>query len=180
MKTFRVMTCALALGSMFVMTKVATAAQATLIPNQVFIQMSGASGVASVDLKTGVIKVQVKNLPLDPLTRKPLPIMLEDIGVIPTAVKQAKSYQVCLLRIDETSGEMKITQSLNIGVLSVTSTGTGSLQFNNGGILADLGYNVITITAEEPRGAYNGPSESVADAFSWQGHNGAIVMWGAF
>jgi hypothetical protein len=180
MKTIRLAAFALALSTLFGTSKIAMAAQVTLIPNQVFVQMGSASGVASVDTKAGIVKISVKNLPLDSLTHKPLPIMLQDIGTIPAMVKQAKSYQVYLLRIDEIEGKMKITQSLNVGVLPVNATGAGSLQFNNGGILADIGYNVVAVQAEEPMGAYNGPSESVVDAFSWRGMNGAIVMWGAF
>src|SRR5262245_55090140 len=103
MKTIRLAAFALALSALFVSGKAAMAAQVNLVPNQVFIQMSQASGVASIDTKAGIVKVTVKNLPLDPSTHKPLPIMLQDIGTIPAMVKQTKTYQVYLLRIDETA-----------------------------------------------------------------------------
>ena len=165
--------------------------------SSIILQVSTASGTATIAETKGVVNLKLSGLPVDPVTSLSIPITMTDTSTRPATVGDVNSYHAWLLRLRKDDDNKYIfDKGLYLGKVEVSKKGvlrklpdfgenrirvaSGKLKVNLKSDLTADEYNLIAVTANPTEDVGEEWTESNAgNAFTLRGSNGAIVLWGA-
>lgn len=141
------------------------------------LENADAWGSANVDLEKGRVGLRVHGLTKNENGRTE-DVMLSDDSTAPPTVREVEGYEVWLFRMEPQGDEYFMTDGLNLGVLETRKTGNGFFKNWRLGNLSDRGFNVLAVVAQQDYEHGDFHTCPAIEAFTWQGHDGMITLWG--